>query len=81
MHDKIHFRVENIPSKRAAVDVKKVSSRFEYFLLIFALRLGTTQNEVGIDAELNSLSNGGIFKGVIRQKIGFSPQMRMRMRM
>ncbi len=33
-----------------------------------------TLKVVGMDAELNSLSNGGIFQGVIGQKIGFSPQ-------
>jgi hypothetical protein len=41
--------------------VRKVSSGFEYFLLIFALRLGLTLKVVELDAELNSLSNGSIF--------------------
>ncbi len=40
-------------------DVKKVSSGFEYLLLIFSLRLGLILKVVGMDAELNSLSNGG----------------------
>jgi hypothetical protein len=40
-------------------DVKKVSSGFEYFLLIFSLRLGLILKVVEMDAELNSLSNGG----------------------
>jgi hypothetical protein len=57
--------------------VRKVSSGFEYFLLICALRLGLTLKGVGLDAELNSLPSGGIFKrrgrdeGVIEQKLGF----------
>jgi hypothetical protein len=42
--------------------VRKVSSGFEYFLLIFALRLGLILKVVGLDAGLNSLSNGGILK-------------------
>jgi len=42
------------------LDVRKVSSGFEYFLLTFALRLGLTLKVVGLDAELNSLSNSGI---------------------
>jgi hypothetical protein len=38
-----------------------------------------TLKVVEIDTELNSLSNGGILKGgVIGQKIGLSPKMRMR---
>jgi hypothetical protein len=51
-----------------SINVRKVSSGFEYFLLIFALRLRLTLKMVGLDAELNSLSNGGTFKGVIGQK-------------
>jgi hypothetical protein len=64
-------------SKPSPEYVRKVSSRFEYILLIFALRLEMTLKVVGVDAELNSLSNGSIFKGVIGQKIGLSPKMRM----
>jgi hypothetical protein len=37
-----------------------------------------TLEMVGIDAEFNSLSNGDIFKGVIGEKIVFSPQIRVR---
>ncbi len=48
--------------------VRKVSSGFEYFLLIFALRLGLILKVVGVDAELNSLSNSRIFKGDHRAK-------------
>src|SRR5438132_607956 len=48
--------------------VRKVSSGFEYFLLIFVLRLGMTLKVVGIDAELNSLSNGDIFNWGHRAK-------------
>ncbi len=50
------------------LDVRKVSSGFEYFLLIFALRLGLTLKVVGLDAELNSLSNSGIFNEGHRAK-------------
>jgi hypothetical protein len=39
-------------------DISKVSSGFEYFLLIFASR-------PALDAELNSASNGDNFKGVV----------------
>ncbi len=57
------------------VDVRKVTNRFEYFLLIFTLRLGMTLKVVGIDVELNSLSNGDIFKGGHRaKKLGFYPK-------
>jgi hypothetical protein len=48
--------------------VRKVRSRFECFLLIFALRLGMILKVVGMDAELNSLSNGDIFEGGHRAK-------------
>jgi len=53
------------------IHATKVSSGFEYFLLIFSLRLGLIIEVVGLDAELNSLSNGGIFSGDIGQKTGF----------
>jgi hypothetical protein len=46
----------------------KVSSGFEYFFLIFALRLGSILKMVELDAELNSLSNYGIFKRDHRAK-------------
>src|SRR5205085_2590721 len=39
-----------------------------YILLIFVLRLGMTLKVVGIDAELNSLSASGSFKGSHRAK-------------
>ncbi len=48
--------------------VKKISIGFEYFLLIFALRLGLTVKVVGLDAKLNFLLNGDIFKGGYRTK-------------
>ncbi len=35
---------------------------YECILLIFILRVGLTLQVVGLDVELNSLSNGGIFK-------------------
>ncbi len=43
--------------------VKKISSGFQYFLLIFALRRGLTLKLVALNTELNSLSNGDVFKG------------------
>jgi hypothetical protein len=50
--------------------VRKVSSGFKYFLLIFAIQLGQSLKVFGLDAELNSASNADIFEGVIRQKKG-----------
>jgi hypothetical protein len=50
--------------------VRKVSSGLEYFLRIFGLRIGLTLKVVDLDAELNSLSNGDIFKWVYRTKHG-----------
>ena len=44
--------------KTLANDVRKVSSGFEYFLLIFIMVLGLVLKVVGLDAELNSESNG-----------------------
>ncbi len=41
---------------------REISSGFEYFFLIFGLRLGLALKVVGLDVELNSLSNGDIFK-------------------
>jgi hypothetical protein len=55
---------------RNIIHVRKVSSGFEYFLLIFALRLGLAPKVVGLDTELNSLSNGSIFNGGHRAKKG-----------
>jgi hypothetical protein len=52
----------------SAHNVRKVGSRFDYILLIFALTLGMTLKVVGIDAKLNSLSNGDIFNGGHRAK-------------
>jgi len=46
-------------------NLRKVTSRFEYFLLIFALRLELILKVVGLDAELNSVSNAAIFKGEV----------------
>jgi hypothetical protein len=65
----IHLFSKRIENKFSiSYNVRKVTSRYEYFLLIFALRLGMTQNEVGIDTELKSLSNGDIFKAGHRAK-------------
>jgi hypothetical protein len=50
--------------------VRKVSSGFEYFLLIFALRLVMALKVVGLDTELNSATNGDIFEGDHRAKKG-----------
>jgi hypothetical protein len=55
--------------------VRKVSSRFEYILPILSLRLRIILKVVGMDAELNSLSNGDIFEGGHRAKIGLLPQI------
>ena len=46
--------------KTLANDVRKVSSGFEYFLLIFIMVLGLVLKVVGLDEELNSESNGDI---------------------
>jgi len=48
--------------------VRKVSSGFKYFLLIFVIRLGQSLKEIGLDAELHSTSNGNTFEGVHRVK-------------
>ena len=47
------------------INASKVRSRFEYFLLIFTLRLELILKVVGLDAELNSLPNAAIFKGEV----------------
>jgi len=51
-------------------NVRKVSSGFEYFLLIFAIRLGQSLKVFGLDAGLNSASNDDIFEGGHRAKKG-----------
>jgi hypothetical protein len=48
--------------------IRKVSSGFEYFLPIFAIRLGQSLKVFGLDAEFNSASNGDIFEGDYRAK-------------
>jgi hypothetical protein len=66
----------------AKLHVKKVSSRFEYFLQIFAAEFVLILKVVVLDAEINSASNCDIFKGVIGQKedLGESEGMMVRMR-
>jgi hypothetical protein len=52
------------------LDVKKVSSRFEYFLQIFAAEFVLILKMVVLDTELNSASNGDVFKEGHRAKSG-----------
>ena len=41
-------------------NVRKISSGFEYFLLIFVIVFGLVLKVVGLDVELNSESNGDV---------------------
>jgi hypothetical protein len=50
--------------------VRKVSSRFEYYLQIFAAEFVLILKMVVLDTELNSASNGDVFKGGHRAKRG-----------
>jgi hypothetical protein len=52
--------------------VRRVSSRFEYFLQIFTPESVLVLKVIVLDAELNSASNGDIFKGSHRANRGLS---------
>ncbi len=57
------------------MDVRKVSSRFEYFLQIFPAEFVLVLKMLVLDTELNSASNGDVFKGGHRAKRGLSPEI------
>ncbi len=59
----IHYCINLCTKDCQIINVRKVSSRFKYFLLIFVLRLEVILKMIGLDAELNSLLNAAIFKG------------------
>ncbi len=58
-----YFSIPDIYLEGDDINVRKVSSGFEYFLLIFAIQLGQSLKVLGLDAEFNSASNGDIFEG------------------